>query len=359
MPTQRLAAWWMGLGAGALLCSTAWAQQQPEGPSIPTVYCATVNTADMTPISSDYQSDGRCFNNCTELGYALAIVQHKNCWCSNLIPNPDDRKPLKDCQAPCPGYPFDHCGGNGVYGYLEVLGFMPSGTAEPGGSSPQPTTTSSKVPKTSSTSSASSSSSSSSSSSDHPPSTTPSSSSSSDTPSVTTVTIGGTVTTITATPATTHDAAASSSSGDHSHGLASGAIAGIVIGVIGAIAVGACFAWLWWSRKHRRDEADSNPLDSPIRSRGSGSGAHSPPMADMSDGRYAPSAGSGQLGWDSDRCRSHLMPVDPRLDPFIYSSDQNTSRLSFTSLQDNQDYSRRVHQPQRVLRAVNPDPEED
>lgn len=65
--------------------------------------------------------------------------------------------------------------------------------------------------------------------------------------------------------------------------------------------------------------------------------------------------------WDSARRRSHLMPVDPRLDPFatgIYATDPNKSRESFNSLQDNHDYSRRVHEPSRVLRAMNPDPDD-
>lgn len=63
------------------------------------------------------------------------------------------------------------------------------------------------------------------------------------------------------------------------------------------------------------------------------------------------------------------MPVDPRLDPFakgIYGAggsgaggDPNRSRESFNSLQDNHDYSRRVHEPARVLRAMNPDPDDD
>lgn len=58
--------------------------------------------------------------------------------------------------------------------------------------------------------------------------------------------------------------------------------------------------------------------------------------------------------------RSQLMPVDPRLDPFakgIYARDQNKSHESISSLQDNQDYSRRIQDPPRVLRAVNPDPD--
>lgn len=68
-------------------------------------------------------------DNCTERANAFAIVQDKNCWCSNLIPHPNDQTSLKDCEAPCPGYPTDFCGGDGTYGYMEVGGFNPSGTA--------------------------------------------------------------------------------------------------------------------------------------------------------------------------------------------------------------------------------------
>lgn len=82
-------------------------------------------------VTSNYQSDGRCFGNCTDLKYALAIVQEKNCWCSNVIPNRADRKSLVDCQYPCPGYPSDYCGGDEAYGYMEVAGFTPTSTAVP------------------------------------------------------------------------------------------------------------------------------------------------------------------------------------------------------------------------------------
>ncbi|KAL2176779.1 uncharacterized protein P884DRAFT_27259 [Thermothelomyces heterothallicus CBS 202.75] len=134
MGSQHFAPRWASFGIAALLCSMSRAQQQADGPSVPQVYCATVNTADMDPLFSNWQSDGRCYGNCTDLNYALAIVQNKNCWCSNLVPNKADRKPLSDCQNPCPGYPSDYCGGDGVFGYMYAGGSTPTGTAAPGGS---------------------------------------------------------------------------------------------------------------------------------------------------------------------------------------------------------------------------------
>ena len=86
-------------------------------------------TVRANPVRSNYQSDGRCFDNCTTLSYALAIVQDKSCWCSNLIPNSADQKDIGDCKASCPGYPSDYCGGDGTFGYMEVTGFTPTGTA--------------------------------------------------------------------------------------------------------------------------------------------------------------------------------------------------------------------------------------
>jgi cell wall integrity and stress response component len=143
---QRAAPAWVTLAVAALLYSMAWAQQ---GPSVPMKYCSDVNTADLVgpckwlpcpcpgpdansyTVNYNWQSDGRCYGNCTDSENAFAIVQNKNCWCSNLIPHPNDRKPIEDCRAPCPGYPTDHCGGDGTFGYMEVGGFNPSGTASP------------------------------------------------------------------------------------------------------------------------------------------------------------------------------------------------------------------------------------
>jgi hypothetical protein len=61
------------------------------------------------------------------------------------------------------------------------------------------------------------------------------------------------------------------------------------------------------------------------------------------------------------RRRSTLMPVDPRLDPFakgIYRAE-NKSHDSVNTIRDDQDYSRRIQDPPRVLRAVNPDSDID
>jgi len=58
-------------------------------------------------------------------------VQGKNCWCSNLVPNKDNQRPLSDCQNPCPGYPSDFCGGDDTYGYMLVDDASPTGTAPP------------------------------------------------------------------------------------------------------------------------------------------------------------------------------------------------------------------------------------
>jgi len=308
-----------------------WAQQQlPEGPSVPQAYCATVNTADMVPLFYNWQSDGRCYGNCTDLKYALAIVQNKNCWCSNLVPNKADQKPLSDCQSSCPGYPSDYCGGDEVFGYMFAGGGSPTGTAPPGGSATK-----------------------------EPSSTT--SDAASKPPAVTTITVGGNVRTVTAPtdPTATNDAALVE---DKDAGLQAGAIAGIVIGVVGGLAVLA--ACIWFCFVKRRREHDGADLGSPGRGGGSPGRMATPKSGEMSESRYGGAPGGpGAATWDSqNKRRSHLMPVDPRLDPFatgIYPGDQNRSRESFNSLQDNQDYSRRVHHPPRVLRAMNPDPDND
>lgn len=101
-------------------------------------------------VTSDFQSDGRCNQNCTS--YAFAIVREKSCWCSNLIPNPDDQKPIADCNIPCPGYPSDLCGGINLWGYMEISANEPTGTAPAGiglptSAAPTKTSSSSSVRK--------------------------------------------------------------------------------------------------------------------------------------------------------------------------------------------------------------------
>lgn len=59
--------------------------------------------------------------------------------------------------------------------------------------------------------------------------------------------------------------------------------------------------------------------------------------------------------------RSRLIPVDPRLDPYapVYHRGENVSRESINTLRDDHDYSRKVHQQGTILRATNPDTDDD
>ncbi len=180
------------------------------------------------------------------------------------------------------------------------------------------------------------------------------------TPTVQTVTAGGVVQTVTITPPPGSTDTAGTSGG----GLATGAAVGIAVGVI--IGVGGLLGaliWVWCRKRKRNAEAADGPFDSPSQ-RGSSAGMTATPKTGgaMSENRYIVGSDGQSVAdtWENGKRRSTLMPVDPRLDPFargMYNGTQNRSHESVTSLQDNQDYSRRVHEPTRVLRATNPDPE--
>lgn len=51
--------------------------------------------------------------------FAFAIVQDKDCWCSNYAPGASTTSTDK-CNTECPGYPDDLCGGKGLYGYIRL-----------------------------------------------------------------------------------------------------------------------------------------------------------------------------------------------------------------------------------------------
>ena len=182
-----------------------------------------------------------------------------------------------------------------------------------------------------------------------------------------TVTAGGVVQTVTVTPSA--DASDSSSATSHHKGLSAGAAAGIAVGVVAAIVITAIVAFLIWRRRRQQREPEdplfvgNNPkTPSP---RGTSPNTSSSPKVTEVTGApaFARKVGEGQ--WENDqsgRRRSTLMPIDPRIDPAfsgIYARTDNKSRDSVNSLRDDHDYSRRVHQPGRVLRATNPDPDED
>jgi len=82
-----------------------------------------------------YQSNGACQQTCG--GYAFAVVQYQNCWCSNYVPA--HQVSVNQCNLDCPGFPDEKCGNQdqGLYGYVQLA--SPSGTA--GGSSSATSTT--------------------------------------------------------------------------------------------------------------------------------------------------------------------------------------------------------------------------
>ncbi|KAK4192415.1 hypothetical protein QBC35DRAFT_222440 [Podospora australis] len=327
MASQRTALLWALLSLAALLCGMAEAQ---DGPSIPIKYCAKSNTGfdldpDKYPIMSDFQSEGRCNGNCTTAKKAFAIIQEKACWCSDYIPAKADLKSTSECNYTCPGYPSDLCGGYGVFAYLQIVQFRPSGTAKAGigAITEDPLPAETPAPPKSETTSAGE-------------------------PVVETVTVGGTVRTVTTTPQATSAGNQLQEDSSSSSGLAGGAIAGIVVGIIGGLCVLGAFLFILWKKKRQGD--GEKGFVSPMRG-GSSSG-----ITGTSKG---PMVTADPIGWEAKR-RSHLMPVDPRLDPFakgIYLHNPNRSHDSISSLQDNHDYSRRVTEAPRVLRAINPDPD--
>ncbi|KAI2794027.1 hypothetical protein POX_a00617 [Penicillium oxalicum] len=286
-------------------------------------YCATANTgSDFSSVTSIYQSNGACQTTCA--GYALGVLQGNRCWCTNVAPSESSQTDVSDCATGCPGYPADSCGSasEGVYAYVAVVGNSVTSTAGGGGD------------KTSSTSSSSKST-----------STTSSTSSTTTDPASTTgsvvmveTTLAGLVKTITVpAPSGTGTQDSSSNSGGSGTGnLSGGSIAGIVIGVLGGLAlVGALIFMVFFYRKRAR-------AASPI-----------PSTADMTEHRASQASsfsrgvfpqGAQDLSGSS-LGRKHTF-TDNRLKTDIYP---NGPRDSSVSLQDNEDYSR------PVLRLTNPD----
>lgn len=300
--------------------------------SIDMTYCASINTGSGDATINKWMSDGLCYDTCT--GSAFAIVQDSNCWCSDYVPDESTQTDTGDCNTSCPGYPDDTCGGDGLYGYMD-LGQSPSGTKGASTSTTKATSTTQQTTtaKTSTTT-------------DSPTTDIP-------TTSLRTVTAGGTtqIQTVTVLPtATVGQGAESTTSAQptaESGGIATGAAVGIAIGVIGFIGIlGAIGVFFWLRRRRNEQEAMVERSNS---GRGSSAGMMSTPRTEMAS------------VWDSEqlsgnRRNSRIMPHDPRMDPFaanLYNRADNKSRESVNTIQDNHDYSR------KVLRTTNPDPVDD
>lgn len=68
--------------------------------------CANLNSGDDSTLSvSVYNSNGLCQTHCS--GYAFAIVQGKQCWCSNYSPPSSNKLGAAQCSDSCPVCIFD------------------------------------------------------------------------------------------------------------------------------------------------------------------------------------------------------------------------------------------------------------
>ncbi|KAK9376173.1 uncharacterized protein V1513DRAFT_439458 [Lipomyces chichibuensis] len=390
---------WSCYGLVALL-SLAW----PSFAANTFTFCSSQNTgSDYQAVYDIYQSYGACMSNC-QSGYALAILQDFQCWCSNEAPG--DTTSVSSCSVDsCPGYPSDPCGNliEGLYGYILIS--PPSGTASasaastarsggatktaPSSHSSTPTasteassteltsTTTSSTPFSSTSTLASSIS-----------STTSSTSIDTSTPSliVSVVTVAGgtetlviTQTVSTATPTASSSSLATPDVGSSTTGTAQstshssssfwshkGKVAGAFVAA-GILALLLLLLLVFLIRRHRHRNDEEPAVNK---------APHTPPMNDLpltkyglsGNGRHrsAATTGAGATTIDSEKHPSVVaaagyggaysapppssdrFQVDQRLDPgtmYVQYHD-NYSR---GSLRDEYDYSR------RVLKILNPD----
>ncbi|CEJ90012.1 hypothetical protein VHEMI05823 [[Torrubiella] hemipterigena] len=283
-------------------------------------FCAKTSPSS-TPNDEQFQTNGLCSDNCGPKGFAYAVTNYRNCWCTNDAPKQSDKISRSSCSQGCPGFPDELCGGSNAYSWIQLKGPAQSPSITPSPSSTSSPSSSRRPSPSSSTASSPSSS---------------SSSSSPKTSQVATTDTNGQVSTVIITyyPSSTSDHSSGGSDGN-SGGLGTGAIVGIVVGIIGAILVIAGIILFMFLRKRKQQkEADA--------AAGSASGSR---------GRGSPSS-PGSAG-----NRSSMLQIDPRMDPFnqgLYA--RSGSAESVNTLHDDHDYSRRIQAP-KVLRATNPDPE--
>ncbi|KAJ5995045.1 Carbohydrate-binding WSC subgroup [Penicillium waksmanii] len=270
-------------------------------------YCATDNTgSDYDAVADTYQSNGACKTTCAS--YALGVLQGKKCWCTNIVPSSSSQKATSKCDTSCPGYPDDSCGSaaDGVFAYVSVGSKKPTSTE--GGSGGTTTTSTSSTSSTSTTGNI-----------------------------VKETTSGGQIKTITVAGSSSTAGADTSNTqaSDEKSGLSGGSIAGIVIGVLGGLALlGGLIFLIFFYRKRARSA-------SPI-----------PSNADMADNRTSQGSSfvRGVFPQGSDGAGNGLGRQNTYTDNRMKNVYQgHASRDSSVSLQDNEDYSR------PVLRLANPD----
>ncbi|RSL71583.1 hypothetical protein CEP54_001240 [Fusarium duplospermum] len=312
-----------------LLLASSWA---PLARALDIEYCASFNTGSTPKNSSIYQTNGLCHDFCID-DYAFAITQDKLCWCSNYVPSKSTQEDTSKCDIPCPAWPSENCGGDGLYGYVSLGNVLPSGTQGPSSSSSKTKTESEEETSTSTE--------------DESTSTT----TEEPTSLVQTVTAGGTIKTVTVAPtqSTTAGTSANENTSEKStkNGLSTGQVVGIVVGVIVAVlGLAALVLFFWFRRKKQQNEQEAFHDDPSIRD--SSSGIAQRPDMSMAAGSPVSAAGASN--------RNSTLQVDPRMDPFkqgLYV--RSASHESINTLRDDHDYSRKIQAP-KVLRATNPDP---
>ncbi|KAK7556906.1 hypothetical protein IWX46DRAFT_636805 [Phyllosticta citricarpa] len=344
-------------------------------------YCSGQNTgASNFQDTYTFQSNGHCYNECKEK-FAFAIVQGKNCWCSNYAPS--DQKDAARCDTTCPGYGYESCGNSdeNLYGYIRadtpISGTVAASSAaetsaQSSATSVPPTTrvdtktvavdhTVSKlitiIPSSSSTSistipistsksSAESTSSAAASSASSESTLSTSVKSSSAVTSVTVVTQGGNVITQTVTSVPGDNSTSTNSRPSSRNSVSGGQIAGAVVGGLAGFALIVAIAtWILLRRRNAQ-----NP------GRGDDGDGNHPPQRNVSTlSRTGLLNSNDPSGTDtmtpmSERERRNSRPVfqDPRLNPYPYHAD-NASHASIISIEDNRDYT-------RTLNVRNPDP---
>ncbi|CAI8508262.1 unnamed protein product [Hanseniaspora opuntiae] len=90
-------------------------------------YCNTELPSDAESTDSNtFMSNGLCMSQCQ--GYKYAIVQQKQCWCSD--DDPENVVSVSNCDEICPGYKYENCGsGTTYYGWLRVANDYISGSS--------------------------------------------------------------------------------------------------------------------------------------------------------------------------------------------------------------------------------------
>jgi len=257
-----------------------------------------------------YQSSANCETTCTNMNKPVLGLSNGNlCWCGDMLPAADSQVSDSKCNTPCQGYPQESCGGGQKYWTVWLTG-LDSNVPSFGGGSSGGDTSSQAVSSSPSTPSS-------------PPTSSPTTTAITDTrttharPTVVTSVAPGTTVVITHAPESTSSSSATPQPNSGGGTNVAGIAAGVVVGVLAAIAI---VAGIFFFLRHRRKQTAEDEYK---RSQ----------VSDFMRGgeRKPPQTGYSQMS-------------DSRLDP-----EAGNRRDSQGSIRDDQDYSR------RILRVANPD----